>query len=196
MAPRAPRRADPPGATRSVEGQRLLYDRVQQACTRPHEPDGHVALVLIELWPASASASADERVLAAATTGLAEVLNRRLREVDVLVRSAACELAVLLARAHIGVAVSFSERLRQPIERALHTMGLSREIAVCMGLAANPPAARWHPDALIELADHRVTAARQRHRQTPDREWALVVESAALPSDWADPTAWPATEHL
>lgn len=194
-APRAPRQVDAPDATPSVEGRRELHTRALQASTLLHTPPGFVALVLLEVLSAD-TAQPDERVLADVTTRLAEVLNRRLRSVDLLVRSASCELAVLLTLAHIGVAAAFSERLRQPIEQALRGMGLADGILVGMGLAANPPAVAWHPDALIELADFRMRAAISRARQAPNRDWALFVDGAAVPHAWPDPLEWQAASHM
>lgn len=196
QAQRAPRKMQPPDAAPSTEARRLLYAQALQASSLLNEAQGFVALVLVEVLPASMSAPADERVLAAVTTRLAELLDRRLRSVDLLVRSGSCELAVLLTLAHIGVAAAFSERLRQPIEQALREMDMDNHVAVCMGLAANPPASAWHPDALIELADFRMNTARQRSRQAAQREWALVVECAALPPTWSDAVEWPVSTYI
>ena len=193
-AQRAPRQVHPPDAAPSADGRRLLYAQALLASAQLHEPQGFVALVLLEVVPASTMS--DERVLAAATTRLAEVLNHRLRSVDLLVRSASCELAVLLTLAHIGVAAAFSERLRQPIEQALREIGVVDQVVVCMGLAANPPDNPWHPAALIELADFRMRAAMSRARQARERDWALVVDGAAVPPDWPDPLAWQATTRF
>ena len=152
--------------------------------------------MLIEIVPATASASLDERPLAAAATRLAELLNKRLRSVDVLVRSASNELAVLLTLANMGVAAAFSERLRQPIEQALRAMKLADQVAVCMGLAANPPARPWNPTELIELAALRVDVAIRRAQQATARDWVLFVDGAALPPEWAESTWWPATDFI
>ncbi len=195
-AQRAPRQIQAPEATPSLEGRRLLYNQALRASALLQEPQGFVALVLIEVVMATASAPCDERLLAAATTRLAELLNKRLRSVDVLVRSASNELAVLLTLANMGVAAAFSERLRQPIEQALHGMRLADRVAVCMGLAASPPARRWKPEELIELAGLRVDVATQRAQRTATRDWVLFVEGAALPPDWADSTHWPATDFI
>ncbi|MEP7099082.1 MAG: hypothetical protein ABI781_01140 [Burkholderiales bacterium] len=193
---RAPRQVQAPDAAPSLDGRRLLYKQALRASEQLHEPQGFVALVLIEVVPATASAPCEESVLVSATTRLAELLNKRLRSVDVLVRSASNELAVLLTLAHMGVAAAFSERLRQPIEQALSAMKLADQVAVCMGLAANPPVSPWSPEALIELAGLRVDAAIRRAQQTLARDWVLFVDGASLPPGWADSTHWPATDFI
>jgi len=195
-AQRAPRQIQVPDAAPSLEGRRLLYNQALRASAQLHEPEGFVALVLIEVVPATASAPRDEPLLASATTRLAELLNKRLRSVDVLVRSASTELAVLLTLANMSVAAAFSERLRQPIEQALSAMRVADKVAVCMGLAANPPARPWNPEELIELAGLRVDIAMHRAQQAATRDWVLFVEGAALPPDWADSTHWPATDFI
>ena len=192
-AQRAPRQIAAPEAAPSVAARRLLYAQAMRASTLLREPEGQVALVLLEVLPIAASAAQDERVCGAVATRLADLFNRRLRSTDLLVRSGTNELAVLLTLAHIGVAAGFSERMRQPIEQALRGMRVADEVAVCMGLAANPPAGPWHPDALIELADFRVRQAMRQAREARSRDWALVVECAAMPEAWSEPEAWPAT---
>ena len=196
QTPRAPRLDQAPDAAPSAAGRRLLYAQALHASEQLHEPQGFVALVLLEVVSASASAAHEERTLAAVTTRLAEMLNRRLRSVDLLVRSASCELAVLLTHANMGVAAAFSERLRQPIEQALRDLKRTDEIVVCMGLAANPPANPWHPEMLIELADFRMREALRRARHTPNRDWALVVDGAAVPQSEYRPTEWPAAFEI
>ena len=193
---RAPRHVQAPDPVPSTDGRRLLYAQALQASAQLNQAQGFVALVLLEVLPAGASPPDDEHVLEAVTTRLAELINRRLRSVDLLIRSASCELAVLLTLAHIGVATAFSERLRQPIEQALREMDMDHRVAVCMGLAANPQAAPWHPDELIELADFRLAAARHRSAEVGEREWALVVECAALPPTWRDTAEWPVSTYI
>ena len=195
-AQRAPRLAPVPDAAPHDAGRRQLYTQALRASEQPHQPEGFVALVLLEVQSASASAPHDERVLVAVTTRLSELLNRRLRSVDLLVRSASCELAVLLTLANMGVAAAFSERLRHPIEQVLRELGLAEEIVVCMGLAANPPASAWQPLMLIELADFRMREAMRRARESASRDWALVVDGAAVPSSAVGPTLWPATFEI
>lgn len=193
---RAPRGVQPPDTVPSAAGRRLLYAHALHASAQLHEPQGFVALVLLEVQPAEASMQHPGPVLATVTTRLAEMLNRRLRSVDVLVRSASCELAVLLTLANIGVAAAFSERLRQPIEQVLRDQALADEVVVCMGLAANPPANPWQPEMLIELADFRMREALRRARQNHPRDWALIVDGAAMPANWPEPAAWPATAEI
>jgi hypothetical protein len=195
-APRAPRQSQALATAPSLAGRRLLYSAALRASAQLHQPQGFVALVLIEVIPASASAPRDEHVLASAATRLAELLNKRLRSVDVLVRSASTELAVLLTLANMDVAAAFSERLRQPIEQAMRALQLADQVAVCMGLAANPPGTPWNPEELIELAGLRVDVATLRAQQAAARDWVLFVEGAALPPDWADSTHWPATDFI
>jgi diguanylate cyclase (GGDEF)-like protein len=180
----------------STSGRRRFYEQALRASEQQQSPQGLVAMVLLEVDLAPGSDHLSERILRPVTTKLAAVLDRRLRSVDVLVRTADNELAVLLAQAHLGVAASFSERLRQPIEQALTDMHLATEIVVCMGIAANPPASVWRPDALIELADYRMQAARHRVSVTSPREWALEVDGESTPQDWADSEIWPATSEM
>lgn len=190
-----PREAPEPEEVPSASGRRLFYEQALRASEQLQSPQGYVAIVLLDVTLAPASAL-NERVLRPVTSKLASVFNRRLRSIDVLVRTANTELAVLLAQAHIGVAAAFSERLRQPIEQALREMDLANDIDVCMGIAANPHASRWHPDALIELADFRMRAARQRAEASSAREWALTVDGEAVPQEWADSALWPATTEI
>jgi diguanylate cyclase (GGDEF)-like protein len=193
---RTPREAPEPEETPSASGRRLFYEQALRASEQLQSPQGFVAIILLEVALAPRSGHLSERVLAPVTSKLATLLNRRLRSIDVLVRTANTELAVLLTQAHIGVAAAFSERLRQPIEQALREMELANDIVVCMGLAANPRASRWHPDALIELADFRMRTARQRAATSPAREWALAVDGEAVPEAWADSALWPATSEI
>jgi GGDEF domain-containing protein len=177
-------------------GRRDFYEQALRASEQLQGPQGLVAMVLLEVNLAPGSEHLSERILQPVTSKLANLFNRRLRSVDMLVRTADTELAVLLAHAHLGVAAAFSERLRQPIEQALREMELATDIVVCMGLAANPPANVWRPDALIELADFRMRSARQRAAESATREWALEVDGESAPQAWADSELWPATSEM
>ena len=136
-------------------GRRMLYEQTQHASELAYtnDPQGQVAMVLLEVGLAPGSSHLSERILEPVTSKLSKVLNARLRSIDVLVRTADTELAVLLAQANLGVAAAFSERLKQPIDQALSEMHVAADIVVSIGLAANPPASSWRPEALIELAD-------------------------------------------
>jgi diguanylate cyclase (GGDEF)-like protein len=193
---RMPRQVAEPDETPSPAGRRLLYTQALRAAEQAQTPQGAVALVLLDVSLAPGSQHLSERILGPVTTKLGSVLNRRLRSVDLLVRTAHTELAVLLAQAHLGVAAAFSERMRQPIEQALREMELASDIAVCMGLAASPPTDPWHPDDLIELSDFRMRRARQRVAESPVREWALTVDGEARPQGWAASTLWPSTAYI
>lgn len=153
-------------------------------------------MVLLEVSLGPGKSHLSERILEPVTSKLAKVLNARLRSIDVLVRTADTELAVLLAQAHLGVAAAFSERLKQPIDQALSEMQVVADIVVCMGLAANPPASAWRPDSLIELADFRMRSAKRRAARTSAREWAVEVDGDSLPQAWADSEVWPATTEM
>jgi diguanylate cyclase (GGDEF)-like protein len=195
-APRMPRQVPDPEESPSTSGRRLLYEQALRASEQLQSPEGYVAMVLLDITLAPGSGHLSERILEPVTSKLAALLNRRLRSVDVLVRTADTELVVLLAMAHLGVAAAFSERLRQPIERALSEMELAGDILVCMGLAANPNATRWRPESLIELADFRMRAARQRATDSATRAWALSVDGESIPDEWADSEQWPATSEI
>jgi Diguanylate cyclase, GGDEF domain len=171
----------------------MLYEQTLQASEFSGAPEGQVAIVLLEVGLAPGRSHLSERILEPVTSKLAKVLNARLRSIDVLVRTADTELAVLLAQAHLGVAAAFSERLKQPIDQALTEMQVASDIVVSMGLAANPPASAWRPEALIELADFRMRSARQRATTLDTREWAVEVDGDSIPQAWTDPDAWPAT---
>jgi len=194
--PRTPRLVPEPEEAPSPSGRRLLYEQALRASQLQQAPEGSVALVLLEVALAAGSEHMSERVLRPVTTKLGGVLNPRLRSVDLLVRTAETELAVLLAQAHMGVAGAFSERIRQPIEQILRGMGLASDIVVCMGLAASPYTGRWHPDELIELADFRMRTVKQRATRSLAREWALAVDGEAVPHTWADSGTWPATSQI
>jgi len=194
--PRAPRQMPDPEEAPSPSARRLLYQQTLFASAELHGPQGAVALVLIDVSIAPGSEHLGEHILSPVTSKLASLVNRRLRSVDLLVRSARAELAVLLSFAHIDVAAAFSERLRQPIEQALREMTLADKVIVGMGLAANPAAAPWRPEALIALADFRMLAARSRARASPHREWALAADGGSMPWDWADAGVWPTTEEI
>ncbi len=193
---RTPRQVPEPEETPSTAGRRLFYAQALRAAEQAQSPQGSIAMVLLEVSLAPESGHLSERILRPVTSKLASVFNRRLRSVDLLVRTADTELAVLLAQAHLGVAGAFSERLRQPIEHAVREMDLARDIVVCMGLAANPHAGSWHPDMLIELADFRMRAARQWVRKSTRREWALAVDGESIPQVWSDSALWPATSEI
>jgi len=193
---RMPRQVAEPDETPSPAGRRLLYTQALKASEQPQTPQGAVALVLLDVSLAPGSEHLSERLLGPVTTKLGGVVNRRLRSVDLLARTAHTELAVLLAQAHLGVAAAFSERMRQPIEQALREMELASDVVVCMGLAASPRADAWHPDELIELTDFRMRAAKQRLAASPAREWALTVDGEARPQAWAVSTLWPSTAYI
>lgn len=171
----------------------MLYEQTLHASEFSEGPDGQVAIVLIEVGLAPGSSHLSERILEPVTSKLTRVLNARLRSIDVLVRTADTEIAVLLAKAGLGVAAAFSERLKQPIDQALSEMHVAADIVVSMGLAANPPASAWGPEALIELADFRMRSARQRAVTVKAREWAVEVDGDSIPQAWADSEVWPAT---
>jgi GGDEF domain-containing protein len=192
---RMPRQVPDPDETPSTAGRRHFHEQILSASREPPGPQGLVAMILLEVTLAPGSAHMSERILPPVTSKLAAVFNRRLRSVDVLARTGDTELAVLLAQAHLGVAAAFSERLRQPIEQASRELDLASDIVVCMGLVANP-SGPWHPDALIELADFRMRAAKQRAARSPTREWVLEVDGESIPRTWADSTLWPATSEI
>lgn len=173
----------------------MLYEQTRQASEFAHTntPQSQVAMVLLEVGLAPGRSHLSERILEPVTSKLSKVLNARLRSIDVLVRTADTELAVLLAQAHLGVAAAFSERLKQPIDQALSEMHMATDIVVSVGLAANPPASSWGPDELIELADFRMRSARQRAAVRAVREWAVEVDGDSIPQAWADSDIWPAT---
>lgn len=193
---RTPRQVPDPDETPSPAGRRVFYEQALRASEQPQELDGLVAMILLDVSAAPAAHHLGRPILGAVTSKLASVFNRRLRAIDVLVRSAETELAVLLNQANIGVAAAFSERLRQPIEQALREMALANDVLVCMGLAANPHGGSWHPDALIELADFRMRAARHGAATSMVRDWALAVDGEAMPPAWGDSASWPATSHI
>jgi GGDEF domain-containing protein len=193
---RMPRQVPEPDETPSPSGRRLLYEQAWRASEQLQTPQGCVALVLLEVGFAPGSEHLGERILGAVASRLGGLLNRRLRAMDLLVRSADTELAVLLAQAHLGVAAAFSERMRQPIEQALRELDLASDIIVCMGIAASPPAGAWHPDTLIELVDLRMRSARRHAVSSAAREWALTVDGEAAPETRADAAFWPATSEI
>jgi diguanylate cyclase (GGDEF)-like protein len=195
-APRMPRQILEPEETPSASGRRLLYEQALRASEQLQSPEGNVAMVLLDIALARGSGHLSERVLKPVTSKLAALLNRRLRSIDVLARTADTELVALLAMADLGVAAAFSERLRQPIERALSEMDLADDIVVCMGLAANPNATRWRPESLIELADFRMRAARQQATDAATRAWALSVDGCSIPEEWVDSEGWPAISEI
>ncbi len=191
--PRQPRDRD---AIFGPSGRRTLYEQTLQASEFSGSPEGQVAIVLLEIGLAPGRSHLSERILEPVTSKLAKVLNARLRSIDVLVRTADTELAVLLAQANLDVAAAFSERLKQPIDQALSEMQMASDIVVSMGLAANPPASAWGPDALIELADFRMRTARQRAAALTLREWAVEVDGDSIPQEWADSGIWPVTTMI
>ncbi len=176
-------------------GRRLLYEQALHASevAYTNTPQGQVAIVLLEVGLGLGSSHISERILEPVTSKLAKVLNERLRSVDVLVRTADTELAVLLAQAHLGVAAGFSERLKPPIDQALGEMRVASDIVIGVGLAANPQTSSWGPDQLIELADFRMRCARRRAAAQSVREWAVVVDGESMPPAWTDTEIWPAT---
>lgn len=174
----------------SPSGRRVLFDLALRASKQAYGPQGQVAMVLIEVALGAGKDHLSEQILPPVTSKLARVLNRRLRTIDLMVRTAETELAVLLSQADLLIAASFTERMKQPLEQALHEMQLDADIVLCMGLAANPARGPWRPDTLIELSDFRMRAARKRAAALPAREWALEADGDSLPEDWTDTEGW------
>ena len=152
--PRAPRQNPDPEEAPSPSARRLLYQQALRASTELHGPQGAVALVLIDTSLAPGSEHLGEHILSPVTSKLASLVNRRLRSVDLLVRSGRTELAVLLSFAHIDVAAAFSERLRQPIEQGLREMTLADPFAVDKGPHGQQPLPAHHL-----AADHPIERA-------------------------------------
>ena len=192
---RMPRQVPDPEESPSLAGRRHFYEQMLYASTQPPGPQGSIAIVLLEVIFAPASNHLNERLLRPVASKLGQVFNKRLRSVDLLVRTADTELAVLLGQAHLGVSAAFSERLRQPIEQAARELGVATEVVVCMGLAANRNGP-WEPEALIELADFRMRVAKERASLAQTREWVLEVDGESVPRTWADSTMWPATSEI
>lgn len=174
----------------SPSGRRVLYDLALRASKQSFGPHGQVAMVLIEVALGAGRDHLSEQILPPVTSKLARVLNRRLRTIDLMVRTAETELAVLLSQADLLIAASFSERMKQPLEQALVDMQLDTDIVLCMGLASNPSRGPWRPDTLIELADFRMRSAKKRGARTTQREWALEADGDSLPEAWTDTEGW------
>lgn len=192
---RMPRQVPDPDESPSLAGRRHFYEQMLRASEHPPGPQGSIAIVLLEVVFAPGSNHLNERLLRPVASKLGQVFNKRLRSVDVLLRSADTELAVLLGQAHLGVSAAFSERLRQPIEQAARELGMASDVVVCMGLAANPNSP-WQPASLIELADFRMRVAKERAASAQTREWVLEVDGESVPGTWADSGMWPATSEI
>lgn len=92
--------------------------------------------------------------------GMAGILGRQLRSIDLLARWGGDEFAALLPRADGDQAIACAERLRTAVHEAALAGGL---ITLSVGAAAAPEHGR-DPDALIHAADQALYAAKRAGR--------------------------------
>ncbi|MBV8603234.1 MAG: diguanylate cyclase [Pelomonas sp.] len=88
-------------------------------------------------------------------------------------------------------ALETAERLRESIAAALAAYEALPPLTATLGVAASPSDSAWTGDALLSLADARMTFAKK--RLAPHHNLAFA---GALPSDWytrldIDPNKWP-----
>lgn len=101
------------------------------------------------------------------------------------------EFVVLLAGADMAAAIPVAERLRTAVEAHFSDLDGPERLTITVGVAASPDDKRWTGDALLSLADARMTFAKK--RLTPHHN---LVWGGTLPSDWygrldIDPSRWP-----
>ena len=101
------------------------------------------------------------------------------------------EFVVMLPGADLSVAMPAAEGLRAAVEAHFADLDGPERLTVTIGVAASPADKRWTGDALLSLADARMTFAKK--RLTPHHN---LVWGGTLPSDWygrldIDPARWP-----
>ena len=101
------------------------------------------------------------------------------------------EFVVLLAAADMAAAMPVADGLRSAVEAHFADLDGPERLTITVGVAASPADKRWKGDALLSLADARMTFAKK--RLTPHHN---LVWGGTLPSDWygrldIDPSRWP-----
>jgi len=123
---------------------------------------------------------------------LVEVLKQALPAGTEVVHLGSDEFFVLLAHHDIAAAQALAEQLRTAIAQGLASFDASPPLSVTVGVAASPAQGSWTGQALLALADMRMTFAKRRLVPHHNLVWA-----GTLPSDWyarldIDPARWPA----
>lgn len=89
------------------------------------------------------------------------------------------EFLLILPNTALPAAAALAERLRQRIAEALAKLERQPPLTVTIGVAASPPGADWNAQALLALADARMSFAKKRLHPHHNLVWA-----GDLPSDW------------
>ena len=101
------------------------------------------------------------------------------------------EFVVLLPGTDLAAAIPLADGLRTSVEAHFSDLDGPERLTITIGVAASPADKRWTGDALLSLADARMTFAKK--RLTPHHN---LVWAGTLPSDWygrldIDPARWP-----
>ncbi|MDY0746855.1 GGDEF domain-containing protein [Paucibacter sp. R3-3] len=129
---------------------------------------------------------------AAALARLVEVLKQALPAGTPVVHLGSDEFFVMLAGHELASAQALAEQVRAAIAQGLASFDASPPLSVTVGVAASPAQGAWSGQALLALADMRMTFAKRRLVPHHNLVWA-----GTLPSDWyarldIDPARWPA----
>ena len=122
---------------------------------------------------------------------LAALLTRSVPAGAGLAHLSGDEFVVMLPNADLSVAMPVAESLRAAVESHFADLDGPERLTITIGVAASPADKRWTGDALLSLADARMTFAKK--RLTPHHN---LVWGGTLPSDWygrldIDPSRWP-----
>lgn len=122
---------------------------------------------------------------------LAALLTTRVPAGSGLAHLGGDEFVVMLSGADLSVAMPVAESLRAAVETHFADLDGPERLTITIGVAASPADKRWTGDALLSLADARMTFAKK--RLTPHHN---LVWGGTLPSDWygrldIDPSRWP-----
>jgi len=122
---------------------------------------------------------------------LAALLTASVPAGAVLAHLSGDEFVVMLPDADLAVAIPAAESLRAAVEAHFADLDGPERLTITIGVAASPADKRWTGDALLSLADARMTFAKK--RLTPHHN---LVWGGTLPSDWygrldIDPSRWP-----
>jgi diguanylate cyclase (GGDEF)-like protein len=160
--------------------RRFFVSRLEEEIARYRRFDHPVALVLLDVDgfkavnDALGHAAGDETL-----RGIADILLKHSRGIDVIGRYGGDEFAVLLVEAPKAGARQYAERIRRLI--AAHPWPSGRRVTASFGIAALPEDGVAAADALVQAADEALYAAKRAGR---DRvalyEAPLARESQAV----------------
>lgn len=108
---------------------------------------------------------------------VARVIQRAIRDTDLVARYGGEEFAVLLPRTHLAGAITVAERVRTELQLLEPIPGSERRVTASFGLAARPGTQLSRPTQLFEAADSALYRAKREGR---DRICLFSPEAAPL----------------